>query len=164
MLPALEYCCQTYKLSKLCNDVYLENHWSTELNFWERLHKLKLYSLQRRRERYMIIIIYCIWKITQHRVPNWSSSSSSSNTSGSSSKTDRWVHFHQNAGLRLFVHTWIVHGIDDCYHAVYSNRNQKASKTWNIVYVLLSNKQKSCTIPTRKGNNCVCASERLRKC
>ena len=33
----------------------------------------------------------------------------------SSSRTDRWVHFQQNAGLRLFVHTWIVHGIDDCY-------------------------------------------------
>ena len=29
--------------------------------------------------------------------------------------TDRWVNFQQNAGLRLFVHTWIVHGIDDCY-------------------------------------------------
>ena len=30
-------------------------------------------------------------------------------------QTDRWVHFQQNAGLRLFVHTWIVHGIGDCY-------------------------------------------------
>ena len=33
------------------------------LNYWERLHELKLYSLQRRRERY--VIIYS-WKITQH--------------------------------------------------------------------------------------------------
>ena len=31
------------------------------------LHQLKLYSLQRRRERYTIIYI---WKITQHMVPN----------------------------------------------------------------------------------------------
>ena len=38
-----------------------------------------------------------------------------SSSSSSSSRTDRWVHFQQNAGLRLFVHTWIVHGIDDCY-------------------------------------------------
>ena len=30
-------------------------------------------------------------------------------------KWTRWVHFQQNAGLRLFLHTWIVHGIDDCY-------------------------------------------------
>ena len=29
-------------------------------------HELKLYSLQRRRERYIIIYI---WKITQHMVP-----------------------------------------------------------------------------------------------
>ena len=31
-------------------------------------------------------------------------------SSSSCSRTDRWVHFQQNAGLRLFVH-----GIDDCY-------------------------------------------------
>ena len=37
------------------------------LNYWERLHELKLYSLQRRRERYIIIYIS---KITQHMVPN----------------------------------------------------------------------------------------------
>ena len=37
------------------------------LNYWKRLHELKLYSLRRRRERY--IIIYN-WKITQHMVPN----------------------------------------------------------------------------------------------
>ena len=37
------------------------------LNYWEKLHKLKLDSLQRRRERY---IIFYIWKITQHMVPN----------------------------------------------------------------------------------------------
>ena len=36
-------------------------------NFWERLHELALYSLQRRRERYIIIYI---WRITQHMVPN----------------------------------------------------------------------------------------------
>ena len=37
------------------------------LNYCERLHELKLYSLQRLRERY--IMIYN-WKITQHMVPN----------------------------------------------------------------------------------------------
>ena len=30
---------------------------------------------------------------------------SSSSSSSSSSRTDRWVHFQQNADLRLFVHT-----------------------------------------------------------
>ena len=36
-------------------------------NYWERLHELKLYSLRRRPERYIIIYI---WKITQHMVAN----------------------------------------------------------------------------------------------
>ena len=34
-----------------------------------------------------------------------SSSSSGSSSSSSSSRTDRWVHFQQNAGLRLYVQT-----------------------------------------------------------
>ena len=36
-------------------------------NYWERLKLLKLYSLQRRRQRYQIIYI---WKIIEGRVPN----------------------------------------------------------------------------------------------
>ena len=36
-------------------------------------------------------------------------------SSSSSSRTDRRVHFNQNAGLRLFVHPWSVRDIDDCY-------------------------------------------------
>ena len=51
--------------------------WSTMRDFtiimlWsvgnERLHELKIYSIQRRRERYIIIYI---WKITQHMVLNF---------------------------------------------------------------------------------------------
>ena len=76
VIPLLEYCCQlsnpwkakdiqaieaihrtfTYKITEVLH-----------LNYWERLHELKLYSLQRRLERYIIIYI---WKITQHMVPN----------------------------------------------------------------------------------------------
>ena len=37
------------------------------LNYWERLHELILYTLQRRRERYIIIYIL---KITQYMVSN----------------------------------------------------------------------------------------------
>ena len=69
VIPPLEYCSQlsdvlavkaiqrtfTYKITEL-----------QHLNYWERLHKLKLYSLQRRRNRYMLIYL---WKITQHMVP-----------------------------------------------------------------------------------------------
>ena len=76
VIPLLEYCCQlwnpweakdiqaikaiqrtfTYKITEV-----------QHLNYYERLHELKLYSLQRRRERYIIIYI---WKTTQHMVPN----------------------------------------------------------------------------------------------
>jgi len=37
------------------------------LNYWERLKKLDLYSLQRRRERYMIILV---WKMEHLLIPN----------------------------------------------------------------------------------------------
>ena len=74
--PTIEYCCQlwnpwkakdiqaikairqtfTYKITEVLH-----------INYWERLQELKLYSLQRRCKRYIIIYI---WKITQHMVPN----------------------------------------------------------------------------------------------
>ena len=41
-----------------------------KINFyWERLHSLRLYSLERRRERYRIIYV---WKILENIVPNLS--------------------------------------------------------------------------------------------
>ena len=43
------------------------------MSYWDRLSTLKLYSLQRRRERYIIIYV---WKILEGLVPNISSSSS----------------------------------------------------------------------------------------
>ena len=38
-----------------------------EFNYWDRLSSLKLFSLQRRRERYMIIHV---WKIIHNHAPN----------------------------------------------------------------------------------------------
>ena len=66
VIPILEYCCQlynpwevkdiqaieaiqrmfTYKITKV-----------QHLNYWEKLHELKLCFLQRRRERYIIIYL-----------------------------------------------------------------------------------------------------------
>ena len=76
VIPLLEYCCQLWNPWK-ANDIQaieaIQRAFAykiTEvqhLNYWERLHELKLYSLQRRRERYIIIYI---WKITQYMVPN----------------------------------------------------------------------------------------------
>ena len=76
VIPILEYCCQLWNPWKAKDIQAIEAVQRTftykipevqHLNYWERLHKLKLYSLQRRRERYIIIYI---WKITQHMVPN----------------------------------------------------------------------------------------------
>ena len=76
VIPLLEYCCQLWNPWKAKDIQAIEAIQRTlkfkitevqHLNYWERLHELKLCSLQRRRERYIIIYI---WKIAQHMVPN----------------------------------------------------------------------------------------------
>ena len=76
VIPLLEYCCQIWNPRKPKDIQAIEAIQRTftykitevqHLNYWERLHEHKLYSLQRRRERFIIIYI---WKITQHIVPN----------------------------------------------------------------------------------------------
>ena len=70
VVPLIEYCCQLWNPWKAKDIQALEAFQITSeqhLNYWERLHKLKLYSVQRRCERYMIKYI---WKITQHMVQN----------------------------------------------------------------------------------------------
>ena len=76
VIPLLEYCCQLWNPWKAKDIQAIEAIQRTftykitevqHLNYWERLHEHKLHSLQRRRERYIIIYI---WKITQHMVPN----------------------------------------------------------------------------------------------
>ena len=76
VIPLLEYCCQLWNPFKAKDIQAIEAIQRTftckitevqHLNYWERLHELKLYYLQRRRELYIIVYI---WKITQHMVPN----------------------------------------------------------------------------------------------
>ena len=76
VIPLLEYCYQLWNLRKAKDIQAVEAIQRTctykiteapHLNNCERLYELKLYSLQIRRERYIIIYI---WKITQHMVPN----------------------------------------------------------------------------------------------
>ena len=71
----LEYCCQLWS-PHLINEiqqieqiqrVFTRRLIGSEHSYWERLKILNLYSLQRRRERY--IIIYT-WKILEGIVPN----------------------------------------------------------------------------------------------
>ena len=79
VLPHLEYCCVLTSPYKATDIAAIESVQRTftakikglqDLSYWERLHNLKLYSLERRRERY--IIIYT-WKILEELVPNFSS-------------------------------------------------------------------------------------------
>ena len=77
VVPILEYCCQLWNPDKICDVIKLESVQRTftfrilgmeNKSYWERLQTLSLYSLQRRRERYMIIYV---WKICMGLVPNF---------------------------------------------------------------------------------------------
>ena len=72
----LEYCCPLWDPYKTTEIQLLEGVQRTftsrvsglkDLNYWERLARLKLMSLQRRRERYTILMM---WKIRHNLVPN----------------------------------------------------------------------------------------------
>ena len=72
----LEYCCPVWNPVKITDIQKLENVQRSftrkivgcsELQYWDRLKKLKLMSLQRRRERYCIIHV---WKILNGEAPN----------------------------------------------------------------------------------------------
>lgn len=77
VLPQLEYCCQLWSPRKVGDIQFLEavqrsftNNITQvkHLDYWERLQKLELFSLERRRERYAIIYTYKI--ITGHITNN----------------------------------------------------------------------------------------------
>ena len=77
VLPHLEYSCQLWSPVTAGNIGKLEavqrnftsKIWGMEnFNYWERLEKLNLYSLERRRERYIILYTF---KIIQNLVPNF---------------------------------------------------------------------------------------------
>ena len=74
--PTLDYCCQLWSpisIGKIQEIESLQRTFTSKidevrhLNYWERLEALNLYSLERRRERYIIIYI---WKILNNHVPN----------------------------------------------------------------------------------------------
>ena len=72
----LEYCCPVWNPSKVQDIQALENvqrnftrrvSGCQNLDYWDRLKKLNILSLQRRRERYCIIHV---WKMLHHFAPN----------------------------------------------------------------------------------------------
>ena len=76
VMPLMEYCSQLWSPWKLKHKMKIEAVQRTFtsrilevklLNYWERLRALQLYSLERRRERYIVLYI---WKIKNGLVPN----------------------------------------------------------------------------------------------
>ena len=72
----LEYCCPLWDSPKISNITSVEDvqrkftkriHGMKDLSYWDRLIKLNLQSMQRRRERYSIIMI---WKMATGNAPN----------------------------------------------------------------------------------------------
>ena len=78
VLPHLEYCVQLWsphllkdirRLEAVQRSFTFRISELNQLTYWERLAKLKLYSIERRRERYVILYIF---KIISNLVPNFS--------------------------------------------------------------------------------------------
>ena len=76
VIPRVEYCCQLWNPDKQCDigDIEgIQKSFTKKItglrrkNYWQRLGDLDLYSLERRRERYIIIYV---WKIIRGIVPN----------------------------------------------------------------------------------------------
>ena len=76
VLPIIEYCCQLWNPTNTGQIRKIEAVQRTfttklqnidDLNYWDRLKYLKLYSLEHRRERYLIIYV---WKIINRHAPN----------------------------------------------------------------------------------------------
>ena len=72
----LEYCCPLWdspKISDIQSVEAIQRKFTkrikgmADVNYWDRLKKLKITSLQRRRERYSIIMI---WKMANGKAPN----------------------------------------------------------------------------------------------
>ena len=76
VIPILEYGCQLWCPSSVGEIQQIESVQRSftsrimgvaHLNYWDRLKSLRLYSLERRRERYIVIYI---WKMIESLVPN----------------------------------------------------------------------------------------------
>ena len=76
VIPYLDYCCQLWNpkrkgeinkleiLQKIFTRCIVG---ANKLDYWERLHKFRLYSLEKRGDRYIIVYV---WKVLEDLVPN----------------------------------------------------------------------------------------------
>ena len=120
----LEYCCLVWSPTKITEIQTLENVQREftrriigmkDCSYWERLKKLKLISLQRRRERYIIIHT---WKIMKNMVPN-----------GVSLKFTTNERLGNKIKLPMFSHK-AQRSVSSAYESFYTI---KAASLWNIL-------------------------------
>ena len=73
----IDYCCQLWNPSRVCDIQGIEQIQRTfvrkisgmqDLSYWEQLAAISLYSLERRRERYIIMFV---WRILEGLTPNF---------------------------------------------------------------------------------------------
>ncbi|GAB1600040.1 hypothetical protein Ahia01_000281500, partial [Argonauta hians] len=88
ILSRLDYCSQLwspYNVKEITELEAAQRNFTRRIDsmqhatYWDRLKMLKLYSLERRRERYAII---CVWKILEGLVPNFGISFYTNNRTG----------------------------------------------------------------------------------
>ena len=120
----LEYCCPVWDPSNIGDIQTIESvqrnftrriNTCKDLNYWERLSKLKLMSLQRRRERYIIIHV---WKILHDLAPN-----------------DIGMIFqqHQRLGVRVKVPPLTTKAQKSVASKYDNSFGVRAAKLWNLI-------------------------------
>ena len=95
VVPIAEYCCQLWNPAAIGDIAKLEGVQRTFtsrisglqcFDYWERLKRLSLYSLQRRRERYIVMYV---WKIVSGLAPNFGNQGHELRTTGEQSRLGR---------------------------------------------------------------------------
>ena len=120
VLPLVEYCCQLWsprgielirKIEAVQRNFTYRIRDMQELNYWERLEQLDLYSLERRRDRYFVVYV---WKIINGHAPNFSIENMAIQTVRSERRglTCRIPPFHSTPGRirTLKEESFMVHG------------------------------------------------------
>ena len=120
----VEYCCPVWNPSKITDIQTLENIQKQftkkilgfkDFDYWTRLKKLKLLSLQRRRERYTIIHV---WKIVNEKTPNG---------------TDMKFCTSARFGVRALVPSFNYKAQRSVSTAYDNSFGVKAARLWNIL-------------------------------
>ena len=115
--PHLDYCCTLWSPSKIGDISRVEDVQRSYtrkivglkgLNYWQRLQTLGLLSLQRRRERYTMILV---WKVYNNEIPNSTDMCFvDRHRSGPRAVVPRYSYEAQRSNLSLYEQSFAVLG------------------------------------------------------